>query len=103
VIQVLWQVMNVEVVARICESWHHHEIHGLLNEIIMNWPKIIQLAETLTFRNSKETKEHNTIMMCLLDIIVYVANREINRPVLIMSCSYRYRSFITTKNDWAKD
>jgi hypothetical protein len=39
----------------------------------------------------------------LSNVIVYVANREINWPVLIVSCSYRYSCFITAKDDGAKN
>jgi len=94
--------MNVGVDDGIYKSRHHHEIHELLNEMhaLVN---IIQLDIMITFRDSKEAKEHNTIAMCSSDIIVYVSNREINWPVLIVSCSYRYGGFITVKNDGAKD
>jgi hypothetical protein len=56
-----------------------------------------------TFRDSKETKEHNAVAMCSSEAIMYVSDREIDRPILIMSCSNRYGCFITTKNDGAKD
>jgi hypothetical protein len=56
-----------------------------------------------TFRNSKETKEHNAIAMCSSEAIAYVSNGEIDRPVFVMSCSNRYSCFIATKNDGAKD
>jgi hypothetical protein len=57
----------------------------------------------LTFGDSKETEEHNAIAMCSSDVVVYVANRKIYGPVLIMSCSYRYSSFVAAKNNGAKD
>ena len=56
-----------------------------------------------TFRDSEETKEHNAIVMCSSEAIVYVSNREIDRPVFVMSCSDRYSCFIATENDGAKD
>lgn len=57
----------------------------------------------LTFRDSEETKEHNTITMCSSHVIVYVTDGEIKGPVFIVSCSYRYGSFVATENYWAKD
>src|SRR5882762_4532021 len=95
--------MNVGVDNGIYESRRHHKIHELLNETHALVNVIIQLDTTITFRDSKEAEEHNTIAMCSLDIIVYIANREINWPVLIVSCSHRYSGFITAKNDGAKD
>ena len=56
-----------------------------------------------TFRDSEETKEHNAIAMCLSEAIEYVSDREIDRPVFIMSHSDRYSCFIATENDGAKD
>ena len=41
--------------------------------------------------------------MCLLDIIVYVADGEINGPIFIVSYSNEYSSLITAENDRAKD
>jgi hypothetical protein len=57
----------------------------------------------LTFRDSEETKEHNAIAMCSSNVIVYVTDREMKGPVFIVSSSYRYSSFVTTENYWAKD
>ena len=57
----------------------------------------------LTFWDSEEAQEHNTIMMCSSDVVVYITNRYVDGPVLIVSCSYGYCSFITTKNNWAKN
>jgi hypothetical protein len=92
--------MSEGVDNRICESWHHHEIHESLNaaNIYMHAYSI-----TLTFGNSKETKEHNAISMHSLDVVMYVANRKIYGPVFIMSCSYRYSSFVTAEDNGAKD
>jgi len=56
-----------------------------------------------TFRDSEETKEHNAIAMCSSEAIEYVSDREIDRPVFIVSRSDRYSCFITTENDGAKD
>jgi hypothetical protein len=65
--------------------------------------KILELDITLTFRNCKKTEEHHTIVMCASNIIADVTDRKINRPVLIVSCSYGYCGFITAKNYGAKD
>lgn len=64
---------------------------------------MIQCNIVLTFRDSEETKEHNAIAMGSSNVIVYVTNREVDRPVLIMASSYRYSGLVTTKNDRAKD
>ena len=58
---------------------------------------------TLTFGNSKETKEHNAIAVHLSDVVMYVANRKIYGPVFIMSCSYRYSSFVAGEDNGAKE
>jgi hypothetical protein len=65
--------------------------------------KILELDITLTVRNRKKTKEHNTIAMCMSNVIADVTNRKINWPVLIVSHSYGYGSFITAKNYGAED
>lgn len=65
--------------------------------------KIIGCNILLTFGDRKETKEHNTITMCSLNIIVYIANRQIDRPILIVASSYRYSGLVAAKNDRAKD
>ena len=41
--------------------------------------------------------------MGLLNVIVYVADGKVDRPVLIMPSSYRDSGLIATKNDGAKD
>ena len=64
---------------------------------------VVWLDKKPTFGNVEETKEHNTIAVCLPDAIVYVSDGEIDRPVFIMSRSDRYSCFIATKNDGAKD
>jgi hypothetical protein len=103
VTQVFWQGMNVEVVGGICESQRHCEIRELLKERNISKENIMKLNVTLTLRDSKETKEYNAIAMCSSDVIVYVTDGEVNRPVLVVSGSYRYGSFITAENDRAKD
>lgn len=40
--------------------------------------------------------------MCLLDVIVYIANGEIDRPIFIVACSNRYHDLVTSKDDWAE-
>jgi len=37
------------------------------------------------------------------DIIVYVANRQVNRPVCIVTCTDGYCSFVTAENDRAEN
>ena len=64
---------------------------------------VVWLDKKTTFGNVEKTKEHNTIVVCSPDAIVYVSNGEIDRPVFIMSHSDRYSCFIATKNDGAKD
>jgi hypothetical protein len=86
----------------ICESWHHHEIHDLLNEANM-LANICANSIMLTFGNSKETEERNAIAVCSSDVVMYVANRKIYGPVFIMSHSYRYSSFVAAENNGAKD
>jgi hypothetical protein len=65
--------------------------------------KILELDITLTVRDCKKTKEHNTVAMCASNVIADATNRKINWPVLIVSCSYRYSSFITAKNYGVED
>jgi hypothetical protein len=99
--------MSEGVDDRICKSWHHHKIHELLN--VANILAYIHACcmcaynVTLTFGNSKETEEHNTIAMCSSDVVMCVANRKIYGPVFVMSCSYRYSSFVTAEDNGAKD
>ena len=57
----------------------------------------------LTFRDSEKTKEHNTIAVGSLNVIVYVTDRQINGPILIVPSSYGYGRLIATKNDGTKD
>lgn len=95
--------MSVEVVGGICESWHRREIRDLLDEIHTRQRIIIQLDTRPTFRDSEETKEHNAIAMRSSNVIVYITDGEIKGPVFIVSCSYRYSSFVATKDYWAKD
>ena len=57
----------------------------------------------LTFRDSEEAKEHNTIAVGLSNVIVYVADGKVDRPVLVIASSYRHSGLIATKNDGAKD
>jgi hypothetical protein len=37
------------------------------------------------------------------DVIVYVANGQVNRPVCIITCANRYCSLVTAENDWAEN
>lgn len=41
--------------------------------------------------------------MCSSDVIVYVANGEINGPIFIVACSDRNSGLVTSENDWAED
>jgi hypothetical protein len=95
--------MNVKFGGEICESWHRLDFRGLLIEIHMSWEIIVLLDMKPTFRDCEESKEHNAIAMCPSDAIAYVSDREIDRPVFIMSCSDRYSCFVATENDRAKD
>ena len=56
----------------------------------------------LTFGNSEKAEEYNTITMGSSDVIVYVANGEINGPIFIMACSDRYHHLVASENDWAE-
>ena len=53
-------------------------------------PSLILQYIIHTFRNGKEAKKYNTVAMCPSDVIVDVSNREIDWPILIVFCSYRY-------------
>ena len=94
---------NVRVDDEICESLHHLEIHGLLNKTSIGNLILLHSYIIHTFRDGKEAKEYNTIVMCSSDIIVNVSNREIDWPVLVVSCSYRYSCLITSKDNWTED
>lgn len=37
------------------------------------------------------------------DIIVYVANRQVNRPIRVITCTNGYCSLVATENDWAEN
>jgi len=41
--------------------------------------------------------------MCSPDVVVYVADGQIDGPVLVISCTDRYSSFIATEDNRAKD
>jgi hypothetical protein len=41
--------------------------------------------------------------MCSSDVIVYVTNRQVNRPVLVVTCADGYCSFVAAENDRAKN
>lgn len=67
--------MNVEVGDGIYGSQRRHEFHEMLNASRTYLANIIQIDITRTFRDSKETEEHNAVAMCASDIITYVTNR----------------------------
>ena len=48
----------------------------------------VEVDDIYTFGDSKETEEHNTIAMCTSNIVVDVANRKIDQPVLVVSCGH---------------
>jgi hypothetical protein len=60
------------------------------------------MIQHCTFWDSEEAKEHNAIAMCSPDAVVYITNRKIDGPVLVVSCGNRYSSFITTEDNRAK-
>jgi hypothetical protein len=66
--------MNVEVDDGIYEKRHHHEIHELLNET-HTLTNTRHYGIRLTFRDSEEAKQHNTVLMCSPDIVVYITDR----------------------------
>jgi hypothetical protein len=37
-----------------------------------------------------------------LDVIVYVADGEINRPIVVGGCSNGYSSLVAAENNWAE-
>ena len=93
-----------------CRSWRWNlwKPASLQYSLVAKWGtdtlgKILELDITLTFRNCEKTKEHHTIAMCMSNIIADVTDRKINQPVLVVSSSYRYCSFITAKNNGAED
>jgi hypothetical protein len=57
----------------------------------------------LTFWDHKEAKEHKAVAMCSSEVVVYVANRKVNGPILIMSSSHRYSGLVATKDDRTED
>jgi hypothetical protein len=40
--------------------------------------------------------------MCSSDIIAYVADGQINRPIVVCACSNGYSSLVTAENNWAE-